>query len=96
MDSGPDQQQPLRLPWWMWLLALGSLAACVFLIFQPGPASSVSIPYSTFIDQVRAGNVKSVQIDGSVITGVFNTPILWPTSTPGAAQSGTPTAAAPA
>ena len=96
MDSGPDQQQPLRLPWWMWLLVLGSLAACVFLIFQPGPASSVSIPYSTFIDQVRAGNVKSVQIDGSVITGVFNTPILWPTSTPGAVQSGTPTAAAPA
>ncbi|MFN2218807.1 MAG: ATP-dependent metallopeptidase FtsH/Yme1/Tma family protein, partial [Anaerolineae bacterium] len=96
MDSGPTRQQAPRIPRWIWLLALAALVAWNFFLLRPTSNPSVNIPYSTFVDQVRAGNVKSVQISGNSITGVFNTPILWPTSTPGAAQSGTPTAAAPA
>jgi cell division protease FtsH len=90
MDSGPGTQQALRIPWWMWLLAIGALAACGFLVFLPGTSPPVNIPYSTFIDQVHTGNVQSVQINGSAITGVLKTPIVWPTATPGTAQGGTP------
>jgi cell division protease FtsH len=94
MDSGQNKQKAPRIPVWIWLVALAALIAWNFFLLRPASQPSVSIPYSTFIDQVRAGNVKSVQINGDTITGVFNTPIVWPTSTPSAAQGGTPTAAA--
>jgi cell division protease FtsH len=93
MNLGPSKRQVPRLPWWMWALALGALVACGFIAFRPGAAPSASIPYSTFIDQVRAGNVQSVKISGDSVTGAFKTPIVWPTSAPDAAQGGTPTAA---
>jgi cell division protease FtsH len=97
MDSGSGRQQTApRIPRWITLLALTAIIAWTVWLLRPTSQPQVSIPYSTFIDQVRAGNVKSVQISGNSITGVFNTPIVWPTSTPGTTQSGTPTAAAPA
>jgi cell division protease FtsH len=95
MNPGENKPQAPQIPRWIWLLALAALVAWNFFLLRPKSNPSVNIPYSTFIDQVRAGNVKSVQISGNSITGVFNTSIVWPTSTPGAAPSGTPTAAAP-
>ncbi|MGD8517871.1 MAG: ATP-dependent zinc metalloprotease FtsH, partial [Anaerolineae bacterium] len=41
-----------------------------------------SIPYSTFVEQVRGGNVKSVHISGDEITGTFATALAWPRPTP--------------
>jgi cell division protease FtsH len=73
--------------WWVLLLVL--------LIWNAGylwPPSKLEapIPYSTFLGQVRAGNVSEVLITGPQITGTFAKPILWPESsaTGAPAQSG--------
>jgi cell division protease FtsH len=95
MDSGENKQQAPRIPRWIWLLALVALVAWNVWLLRPVSQPEVSLPYSTFIEQVRAGNVKSVKISGDGITGIFIQPILWPTAAPGTAQSVTPTAAGP-
>ena len=47
----------------------------------------MQIPYSTFVDQVQAGNIASVKITGNEITGNFTRPLMWPQ------VSGSPTSA---
>jgi cell division protease FtsH len=58
--------------------------------FWPSRQQEVSLPYSAFLDQVRAGNVSSVQISGDQISGQLAEAITWPQPTPGP----TPTEAA--
>ncbi len=63
--------------------------------FRPNTTSVAEIPYSVFVDEVRSGNVQSVQIQGDRITGKFVHPIQWPPTnpapTPGAPASLQPT-----
>jgi len=78
---------------------LGLVAWNLFL-FLPASQPVASIPYSTFLDQVRTGNVSMVHISGGTITGTFAKAILWPQATPssqstGGASSGTSPTAAP-
>jgi cell division protease FtsH len=79
----PQQQTPQRprIPGWVWLLILGGLIVWNLWAFQPKRDTETNIPYTTFLDQVRAGNVASVRISGDQINGKFVKPIVWPRET---------------
>src|SRR5437899_1403923 len=64
--------------WWLVLLALLVWNAVTFL---PAPRPEVSIPYTTLLAQVRAGNVAKVRIVGDAISGSFVKPLQWPQPT---------------
>jgi cell division protease FtsH len=84
MESQPQKTpEKYRVPRWWWLVLLAMLAWNAVL-FWPKSQPQVSIPYSIFLAQVRAGNVASVHIVGDKITGVFVAPISWPEPTPSA------------
>jgi cell division protease FtsH len=48
--------------------------------FLPAPRPEASIPYTTFLAQVRADNVAKVRIVGAHISGAFVKPFPWPQS----------------
>jgi cell division protease FtsH len=86
MASSPQEPQRgmPRTPralwgWWLVLLALLVWNAVTFL---PAPRPEVSIPYTTLLAQVRAGNVAKVRIVGDAISGSFVKPLQWPQPTP--------------
>ncbi len=77
----PGKQRPPWLGsthWWVILLALLIWNAALFL--QQSSKPEAPIPYSTFLEQVRADNVSDVLIAGPQISGTFVNPILWPES----------------
>jgi cell division protease FtsH len=78
-----------RVSWWWWLLMLALLIWNVWT-FWPSQEQQVSLPYSAFLEQVRAGNVSSVLISGDQISGQLVNAITWPEPTSGP----TPTEAA--
>ena len=47
----------------------------------------VQIPYSTFIDQVKAGDVSTVTITGNEITGTFVKALPWPPAPQGSTSA---------
>jgi cell division protease FtsH len=61
----------------LWLIWLGVIVWNV-LAFWPRPHPEVSIPYTTFLAQVRANNVARVRIADDEISGSFAKPFLWP------------------
>ncbi len=73
---GLRQQLPQNL--WFWWLVIGALVIWNVLSLWPQPSPEVDIPYSTFLAQIRAGNVSKVHIVGDGITGAFVKPVLWP------------------
>jgi cell division protease FtsH len=88
MESKQQTPQKPNLSWIWWLVLFGLLVWNVWS-FVPPSHPEATIPYSAFLTQVRAGNVVSVLISGSQITGKFEQPTLWPQSTPGAATTAT-------
>jgi cell division protease FtsH len=92
METQQTPQKPKISPWW-WPILLAMLIWNV-VQFWPKGQPEVSIPYSTFLNQVRADNVASVRIMGEKITGVFVEPISWPQSAPGSASIVKPSPAA--
>jgi cell division protease FtsH len=64
----PPERPRISPFWWVVLIAL-----FIWNIWtlRPQVQQEISIPYSAFIEQVKAGNVKDVQIDGSQISGDF-------------------------
>ncbi len=95
-----ESQQPPKKsginPIW-WIILVGLLAWNVYA-FWPRSQPDINLPYSSFLDQVKADHVQSVQISGSSINGQFTQPLQMsvlipvPTSTPGPTPSGTPSA----
>ena len=65
----PKFERPHFSPFW-WLLIFGLLIWDLWSLF-PQQQQEITIPYTAFVDQVKAGNVKDVQIDGAQITGDF-------------------------
>ncbi len=92
-----QQQKPPKTPlrpnrsWIWWLILLGLLVWNIFLFF-PTSRPEVTIPYSTFLAQVRANNVTKVHISGDEITGTFAKPFLWPQPTSEATSQASPQA----
>ncbi len=76
----PRGTQP-RSPWgFAWWVALALLIAWNFAIFFFPRQNAQTIPYSTFLAQVRAGNVSAVHLAGDQITGAFVRPYAQPAS----------------
>jgi len=69
-----------QIPGWVWWVVLVFLIAWNVGLFKLGQPSEVDIPYSTFVAQVQAGNVKQVQIVGNEISGTFAQGISMPES----------------
>jgi hypothetical protein len=57
-----------------------ALAVLVALIITAcgGGSSSVPISYRSFIEQVQAGNVRSISAAGRAIAGTFKHPVTYP------------------
>ena len=77
----PPKKISISLFWW---ILLGGLLVWNAITFLKGSPAQVSIPYSTFMDQLQAGNLTSVKIQGNQITGFLSSPLSWPQPTPGA------------
>ncbi|HZT07533.1 MAG TPA: ATP-dependent zinc metalloprotease FtsH [Chloroflexota bacterium] len=73
-------------PWVWWLLLIVTMLWNIYTLAVPKTAPVVSLSYSDFIAQVRAGHVASVTITGQNVDGHFAEPIAWPP------QTGTPPA----
>ena len=73
---GPRNQIPSNL-WFWWLVLAGLMVWNVFSLWPRGPGLA-DIPYSTFLAQVRDGNVSRVHIIGDRISGDFVKPLMWP------------------
>jgi cell division protease FtsH len=82
MEPKPPLTQKPKIPRWVWWVTLLALIVWNVWLFRPKSQPEASIPYSIFLEQVRAGNVSSVSISGDAITGKLTTAIAWPQSTP--------------
>jgi cell division protease FtsH len=69
-----------QVPGWVWWVVLAFLIAWNVGLFKLGQQPEANIPYSTFIAQVRAGNVATVEIIGDEISGTFVREISLPES----------------
>jgi cell division protease FtsH len=92
MESQKPPQKTGINPIW-WVIMVGLLAWNVYA-FWPRSQPDINLPYSVFVNQVKDDHVKSVQINGSSISGEFIQPQLGsdlvPPATP---QPGVTTAA---
>ncbi len=85
----PQPQLPqARLSIFWWLVIIGLLIWNAITYFK-APPTEVEIPYSTFINQLKANNISSVIITGNMITGDFIDEVSWPKTTPGPTPTGT-------
>ena len=77
--SGPQRSFPPRLSW-PWVLLLIFLAVNYFVapIVIPDGSDRVTIPYTTFKEQVQRGNVQEITTRGEAIQGVLRSAITWP------------------
>ncbi len=66
--SSPPDRPRISPFWWIFLTAL--LIWNIVTLF-PGGQQEIPIPYTAFIEQVKSGNVKDVEIDGAQISGDF-------------------------
>jgi cell division protease FtsH len=90
--GSPSPRQSL-IPGWIWWLLLAVAFAWNILTFVvPRGAPTISLPYSDFLGQVRAGNVAEVTIEGQNVTGRLKNAIPVPGATPVPSSSGQPTA----
>lgn len=79
MDNDTQSDTPKKPNYtWIWWVVLGGLFIWNLIAFLPKSQPAVALPYTTFIDQVRSGNVANVTISGAKITGTFVKPVTWP------------------
>nr|MBN1230165.1 ATP-dependent metallopeptidase FtsH/Yme1/Tma family protein [Anaerolineae bacterium] len=88
-ENGNNQPGPglPTLKWWWWVVLFGLLMWNVASLL-PALQPSVDLPYSDFAAQVKAGNVETVTIAGSDITGTFAQAITWPPENAGTTDQG--------
>jgi cell division protease FtsH len=70
-SPGPAGRRSLVPTWVSWLVLVGAVAWNLVAFFEGQGTPTASIPYSTFLAQVRAGNVAGVTISGQEIDGGF-------------------------
>lgn len=74
----PEPRVQLSRSLWFWWFVSAALVWSLFSLWPAPPSEVVDIPYSTFVEQVRAGNVSKVHITADMITGTLVKPLLWP------------------
>ncbi len=88
----PPQKTGINPIWWVVMLVL---IAWNLYAFWPRSQPEVSIPYSSFVNQVKEDHVQSVNINGSSIKGQFTSPQplvdLVPAATPAPGATAVPT-----
>ncbi len=83
--GGKDEER--RPPWlprmsWMWIVLFIFLAInwLVAPLVAPDQPERVTVPYTTFKEQVEAGNVAEITTRGEAIQGTFKAQITYPPS----------------
>jgi cell division protease FtsH len=84
--SGSTPPKPPSRNWWWIAILLMLLFWFVVPFFALNRGGGVALPYSSFVAQVEAGNVSSVQINGQQIDGRFKKPYKAPPPTSPLAQ----------
>jgi FtsH-like protein len=69
-----------RPAWWRtskiwWLIAILAVLTLLIVVVMAKAGGPAPLPYSTFLDQLEAGNVASVTFQGTAINGRFNHPL---------------------
>ena len=77
---GQRRSPPQRPRFWWPILA--AVLIWDLILFWPRSHPEASIPYSTFLTQVRADNIPNVHVVGASISGSFARPFLWPEPKP--------------
>jgi hypothetical protein len=68
-EQKPKPELPQKVsPGFWWIIFFGLMVWNVAHLW-PKPIPEISVPYTVFLDQIRAGNVAQVQILGDKITG---------------------------
>ena len=62
-------ERPRISPFW-WVILIALFIWNIWTL-RPQTQQAIDIPYTAFIDQIKAGNVKDVQIDSGNISGDF-------------------------
>jgi cell division protease FtsH len=76
--GNPTRRLGPSAPWWLWFLTLGGFA---LIFWQFLPEASQPVPYSPwFLDQVEAGNIQKLSIQGLEVRGVLRPPANGPGS----------------
>ena len=75
-QGGQSTMPPGRSWLWFALILLANFLL-VRLLF-PGPEAPIQVPYTFFIEQVRAGNVEAIYSQGDTVEGRFKKPITYP------------------
>jgi cell division protease FtsH len=71
MQQPKQSVQKKQTTHWIWWIVAIILLIWNILSFLPKGRPEINIPYSQFISQVNAGNIASIQVSGSEITGKF-------------------------
>jgi cell division protease FtsH len=75
-----------RRTWITFLIVLG-VNYLIMRVLMPGPDAAVTVPYTTFKEQVEAGNVEAIYSKGASIEGRFAQPVTWPPPDRAAAEA---------
>jgi cell division protease FtsH len=81
-DRGPRRWLSIFARRWLWvLIGLLVLNWLITPYLLPEPAQErITVPYTTFKDQVSAGNVSEITSRGDLIQGTFKQPVTYPPS----------------
>ena len=74
---------------WVWfaLILLANLLLFRFLV--PGTEASVEVPYTSFKEEVRAGNVEAIYDSEDYVEGRFEEPVTYPPKGEAGSEAGT-------
>jgi cell division protease FtsH len=77
LPHGDPAKRPRASAAMLWFVLL-ALLVWNLVSFMNRAQPAAAIPYTTFLGEVRRGNVTQVQIRGDAITGTFAVPLRWP------------------
>jgi len=75
----PHAMEQCHRPWWkrppFWFLVIAAVMVLLIVYIPERGGKPAPTPYSTFLDQVEAGNVASVTFQGTEIDGRYKHPL---------------------